>query len=517
MTMKNIKHYIAISAISLLTVGCAEERESDFRTEKPEAQAEYERLSAYDVLTAYAPQGMKVATTIIPSDLTSQQGIYSLTLTNFNEVEVTGILQHSNIVDNAGNINFDAAMVADVARTNGMRLFGPALLSATKVNSTYLSTIKLGKEANAEKYSAESKIDFNNSDDVSSCNYRMFTDGAASGGTIAIDADPTGEKGQCLHISGASISVPQVTFNLNMPSNRKNLGLKKLSFDMMPMTDGSANSFAMKLRVDIGAGFSADGSGTTGMTVGAWNHYEYDLSGLSGLSEAELNAGVFPIEFGPVQFGTDFYVANMVLEYEAMNFGYTEYPLDRRHDIVMNHVKQYVDTLVATYGDLVDAWVVAECPVTEPDNYWRNNIGESYASEVASIAKAGKSELKTFISETYLSDPFVMFDLEDFLAQNPGIDGINVVLTSSELDKSSFSMMLTDLANTGKLIRLSGLKPIGDEEDEADDLAYYISEYRKIIPADKQYGISFADAREAMWDSGFNRKAAYGKVADALK
>ena len=77
MTMKNIKHYIAISAISLLTVGCAEERESDFRTEKPEAQAEYERLSAYDVLTAYAPQGMKVATTIIPSDLTSQQGIYS--------------------------------------------------------------------------------------------------------------------------------------------------------------------------------------------------------------------------------------------------------------------------------------------------------------------------------------------------------------------------------------------------------------------------------------------------------
>ena len=207
----------------------------------------------------------------------------------------------------------------------------------------------------------------------------------------------------------------------------------------------------------------------------------------------------------------------MVLEYEAQNFGYTEYPLDRRHDIVMNHVKQYVDTLVATYGDLVDAWVVAECPVTEPDNYWRNNIGESYASEVASIAKAGKSELKTFISETYLSDPFVMFDLEDFLAQNPGIDGINVVLTSSELDKSSFSMMLTDLANTGKLIRLSGLKPIGDEEDEADDLAYYISEYRKIIPADKQYGISFADAREAMWDSGFNRKAAYGKVADALK
>ena len=46
MTMKNIKHYIAISAISLLTVGCAEERETDFRTEKHEAQPQYDRPAA---------------------------------------------------------------------------------------------------------------------------------------------------------------------------------------------------------------------------------------------------------------------------------------------------------------------------------------------------------------------------------------------------------------------------------------------------------------------------------------
>ncbi|MDO5128327.1 MAG: hypothetical protein Q4D64_00250 [Prevotellaceae bacterium] len=523
--MKNIKHYIAISAISLLAVGCAEERESDFRTSKPDAQAEYERLSAYDVLTAYAPQGFKIGNTITPSELTSQQGIYSVTITNFNEVEVSGILQHNNIVDNAGNINFDAAMVADVAKTKGIRLFGPALLCATNINSSFLSTIKLGEEATADTYSAEGKIDFNNADDVASCNYRMFTDGKpsgvvddkADGGTIAIEADPKGEKGQCLHISGASISVPQVTFNLNMPSNRKNLGLKKMSFDIMPMTDGSANSFAMKLRIDVNdAGVSADASGSTGMTVGEWNHYEYDLSGAS-LTEAELNGGVFPIEFGPVQFGTDFYVANMVLEYEAQNFGFTEYPLEQRHDLVMPHVKQYVDTLVSTYGEICDAWVVAERPVSEPENYWRKNLGDKYASEVAALVKAQNSGIKTFVSEADLSDPLIMSQLSDFVKVNPGVDGINVVLTTNDLDQYYFTELLTNVAKTGLLVRLSGLKVLGDSEDEAADLKYYIEKYREIIPSNQQYGITFSDARAAMWDAGFNRKAAYGSVADALK
>lgn len=517
MTMKNIKHYIAISAISLLAVGCAEERESDFRTSKPDTQAEYERLSAYDVLSAYAPQGFKIGNTLTPSELTSQQAIYSLTLTNFNEVEVTGILQHNNIVDNAGNISFDAASVADVAKTNGIRLFGPALLSATNNNTGFLSSIKLGTEDLLDPAMASVGLDFNKDEDVKSSAYRMFTDGNPSGGNIAIDDDPKGEKGKCLHISGASISVPQVTFNINMPANSKNLGLKKLSFDMMPMNGSSANSFAMKLRIDVNSnGVSADASGATGMTEKEWNHYEFDLSGAS-LTEAELASGVFPIEFGPVQFGCEFYVANMVLEYESQSFGFVEFPLAERHDLVMPHVKQYVDTLVSTYGEICDAWVVAECPVSQPENYWRKNLGDKYASEVAALVKAQNSGIKTFVSEADLSDPQIMSQLSDFVKANPGVDGINVVLTTNDLDKNSFTEVLTNVAKTGLLVRLSGLKVLGDSEDEAADLNYYIGKYREIIPSNQQYGITFSDARAAMWDAGFNRKAAYGSVADALK
>lgn len=512
-----MKNYIAITAISLLAVGCAEERESDFTTSKPDAQAEYERLSAYDVLKAYAPQGVKVGTTISSSDLTAQQAVYSLTLTNFNEVEVNGILQHKNIVDNTGNISFDAAMVADVARTNGMKILGPALLSATTNNTAFLSTIKLGEEASAETYTVENLLDFNNASDVASCNYRMFTDGSASGGKIAIEADPKGVKGQCLHISEASISVPQVTFNLKMPSNRKNLGLKKLSFDILPMNNGSAESFAMKLRVDVNpSGASADASGSTGMTVGEWNRYEYDLSGLN-LTESELNEGVFPIEFGPVQFGCNFYVANMVLEYEAQNFGFTEYPLDKRHDIVMGHVKQYVDTLVSTYGDITDAWIVADSPASEPDNYWRKNLGDKYASEVAALVKARNSSVKTFVSEADLSESSIMTDLVKFVKANPGVDGINVVLTTYDLDPDSYTELLSNLAKTGLLIRLSGLRTIGSSDETDADMKFYVEQYRKLIPANQQYGISFANGRNTMWDEGFNRKTTYSVVADALK
>ena len=511
------KKSILFLAVSLLAVGCADERVSDFRTDKPASQEEYERLSAYSLLPSYAPEGFCIGTALTPGEFTSKQTVYSLSTSNFNELEISGILRHSQIVNNEGKVTFDGEMVADQAREDNISIFFPALLSATDINNTYLSTIKLGEEANADSYIADNKIDFNNDDDVASCDYKMFTDGAASGGNIAIAEDPKGEKGQCLHISGASISVPQVTFNLNMPSNRKNLGLKKLSFDILPMTESSVNAFAMKLRVDLGSGYGADASGTTGMTAGVWNHYEYDLSGLSDISEALLNAGVFPIEFGPVQFGCEFYVANMVLEYEAMNFGFTEYPLEKRHDIVMPVVKHYVDTLVTSYGDVAKAWTVAECPVSEPENYWRKNLGDKYIDEVSAIAKACRSGIKTFVAETGLSDPLIMYDLIDLLKLNPGVDGINVLLSPTELDKSAYTQMLTDLAATGKLIRLSGLKTTGEKETAAADLGFYVSEYRKIIPAAQQYGISFTDARNAMWDSGFNRTAAYANVADALK
>ena len=515
--MKNIKFYIALSAISLLTVGCAEERESDFRTNKPDAQVEYERLSAYDVLSAYAPQGFKVGNTLSPSDLTSQQTLYSLTLTNFNEVEVTGILQHNNIVGNDGTINFDAASVADVAKTNGIRLFGPALLSATENNTGFLSSIKLGKEDLLDPAMAFVGLDFNKDEDVKSSAYRMFTDGKESGGTIAIDDDPKGEKGKCLHISGASISVPQVTFNIKMSANSKNLGLKKLSFDIMPMNDGSANSFAMKLRIDVNeAGVSADASGSTGMTVKEWNHYEYDLSGTS-LTEAELASGVFPIEFGPVQFGCDFYVANMVLEYESQEFGFIEYPLAERHDLVMPHVKQYVDTLVSTYGEVCDAWVVVERPVSRPDNYWRKNLGDKYASEVATLVKAQNSAIKTFVSESELSDEVIMSDLTNFVKANPGVDGINIVLSTFDLDKDAYVELLKNVAQTGLLIRLSGLKTIGSSDEANADMKFYVEQYRKLIPANQQYGICFANGRAAMWDDSFNRTKTYSVVADALK
>ena len=82
-------------AASLLMVGCAEERESDFMVEKPASVAEYEKLSAYEPLTACAPQGLKIATVLTPSEYTSKQTIYSLAIANFNELEVSGILRHS--------------------------------------------------------------------------------------------------------------------------------------------------------------------------------------------------------------------------------------------------------------------------------------------------------------------------------------------------------------------------------------------------------------------------------------
>ena len=157
--------------------------------------------------------------------------------------------------------------------------------------------------------------------------------------------------------------------------------------------------------------------------------------------------------------------------------------------------------------------------------FWQDILGsENYAPEVSRVAKnafekheGDASLLKFFISETGLEDPKKMESLNYWIgiwdANGAKIDGINAKLnlTYSEdaatqaATKDALENLLTSLAKTGKLIRLSNFDikykdaegaavsadKITDAQRQqlADFYAHVIKRYMEIIPSDKQAGI----------------------------
>jgi len=194
--------------------------------------------------------------------------------------------------------------------------------------------------------------------------------------------------------------------------------------------------------------------------------------------------------------------------------------------------------------------------------YWQDVIGsENYAPFVSRVASAAFAEyggdltqLKFFISESGLENDQKLASLKYWIgiwdANGAKIDGINAKLNLSysedpiaqEANKASLDNLLTNLASTGKLIRLSNFdikyldasgakvpaKEITDEQRQrlADYYGYIIKSYMTKIPVDRQAGIckgNLADTTDpvGLWsvDSksrDWVRTATYKAFCDAL-
>ena len=157
--------------------------------------------------------------------------------------------------------------------------------------------------------------------------------------------------------------------------------------------------------------------------------------------------------------------------------------------------------------------------------FWQDILGsENYAPVVSKVASAAfekhngnSAELKFFISETDLEDSKKLESLNYWIkiwdGKGAKIDGINAKLNltysedaaTQEANKATLDNLLTNLASTGKLIRLSNFdikyqnaegvnvaaKEITAEQRQklADYYGYVIKSYMSKIPNDKQAGI----------------------------
>ena len=193
--------------------------------------------------------------------------------------------------------------------------------------------------------------------------------------------------------------------------------------------------------------------------------------------------------------------------------------------------------------------------------FWQDVIGsENYAPKVSKVASTAYAEhggdpaaLRFFISESGLDNQQKFESLKYWIgkwdANGAKIDGINAKLNLSysedaatqEANKEKLDNLLTNLATTGKLIRLSNFditykdadglnvpaKTITEEQRQrlADYYGYVIKSYMAKIPHDKQAGLckgNLADTSDpvGLWSvdtkKDWVRTATYKAFCDAL-
>ncbi len=194
--------------------------------------------------------------------------------------------------------------------------------------------------------------------------------------------------------------------------------------------------------------------------------------------------------------------------------------------------------------------------------FWQDILGsENYAPVVSKVASAAfekhngnPADLRFFISETGLEDAKKLESLNYWIkiwdGKGAKIDGINAKLNltysedaaKQEANKATLDNLLTNLASTGKLIRLSNFdikyqnadgvnvaaKEITAEQRQklADYYGYVIKSYMSKISNDKQAGIckgNLADTSEpvGLWSvdsksKDWVRTATYKAFCDAL-
>ena len=235
---------------------------------------------------------------------------------------------------------------------------------------------------------------------------------------------------------------------------------------------------------------------------------------------------------------------------------------DKLMDINAGRIKSFdlIDEAIDTKAELENG--MYDLKHSDEKIFWQDILGsENYAPVVSRTASAAfqqhggePADLKFFISETGLEDQKTFESLKYWIgiwdANGAKIDGINAKLNltysedaaTQEANKAMLDNLLTGLANTGKLIRLSNfdikyqdatgaaVNATGITEAQRQQLAdyygYVIKSYMNKIPHDKQAGIcksNMVDTTDpvGLWSydnitKDWVRNATYKAFCDAL-
>ncbi|GHT76852.1 hypothetical protein AGMMS50262_16250 [Bacteroidia bacterium] len=227
----------------------------------------------------------------------------------------------------------------------------------------------------------------------------------------------------------------------------------------------------------------------------------------------------------------------------------------------------YITGVATHFAGKVAAWDVVNEPMNENGTlrageenlqstsafYWQYYLGKDYAVTAFKLAKAADPNAKLFINDYNLESASGskldgLLEYVNYIEDNGGaIDGIGTQmhLNVNWIDTVSIKAMFQKLATTGKLIKISELDiAISSESNPANPVAPTAEQYARqaelyravadlytrIIPKDKQYGITVWGVSDnekeheywlkndapCLWNADYARKHAYKGLADGL-
>ena len=400
--------------------------------------------------------------------------------------------------------------------------------------------------------------------------------GAAGGGTATVVEDPNGESGKVLYIDHAVHSFPEFTVKL---AEGKTLGdYSGMSMDMRLSNGQYGAGMFVKINgqiITLGQnaqkyGFSEDkkwkrgGVFVTFVKEGTYPKDEVPATTIEiPNSMKDLNEITFAI--GSSSGNWTAYIDNLIFVWEAKPQHIEKTP-EQKKEIFTKEMEKWIGGMVyagVNEKKSVKIWNIIGNPLDKTVNEntfnWGEYLGEvEYARTAVKIArdtvKNANVDLELFVSSTFgqydevgAIDELISL-VNTWEADNvTKIDGYNILLHAiyskdpdfQKGNEETISKLFDKLGKTGKPVRVSDLsikvedvdsniimasKLTADERSSAASyMAFIMQEYRKLIPEDKQYGISISSMTETNngydvcpWTSGYNRNGMYEGIIDGL-
>lgn len=517
---------LSVVAFAVLLAGCADWSEkSSYQIEKPASVAEAERLSSYETLLAYVTgEDFHLGNTLTAAQVDEAGPAFSATLSNFNEVFISNLFVHKDMVDNEGNINtlIPATMVQNLAeKYPELNIFGSPLCASTNLNLNYLQSLIASVEVTDKDPQEGDEINGFDNYEVGTTFPMKKTSGASGAGKAVVE-EITDGHGHVVHVTKNNQSYPAITFEFK--DNRTLGTYRELHIDYKA---NNATALNQQLFFSLaGKNVTLKSAKDFGLKLKEWGTIVIDLDAMSfdedqnKLTEAELI-------FGPKLMNCDYMLDNVNFHYKYYPTHIVEKTEAQKFEIIYGALNEYIDATMEA-APTIDTWIVADSPVTSPDNLiWKATLGGNrYFGYAAKMMRENDADAKLFVSEKNLEDATVRADFLTALKQaelSQPLDGIDVVVSVNAVtfDAATFRSMLGDLADTGKLIHLTIQSVSGTDAQAADALKQIVTIYREKVTGAQRYGLSFGSVTESatnagLWTSGYNRKSTYASFADVL-
>ena len=544
---KMMRNGLIMLAAGALAVSCADYNVTDdfpavIDPTYSEPYKDLAPIKSYIDRTQYP--NMSLGATLKVSEFNKQELAHAAAMTNFDNVAFGTSLMSGSIINSRGVMNFlDMKDLLDHVEEIGGSVFGSPIVANANQADDWLSMLTAPIEIVVD-YVEGKTVDYTTMDKFN--------------GTV--------EKGSASIEKYDGMNALKIGSNANVRiiEGFEVDPLAKYTTTFWAKADKDA-SFTITFSGNKVAGTDADGKWA--LKAGKWTKVVVEAQSAEGETEGYLrieNTRKAVVYVQKVQVG---YYPDNHRPQTAQELNDTiNYALDAWCDGLMKinagRITSFdlIDEAIDTSSELENG--MYDLKHSTEKIFWQDIFGsENYAPAVSRVASAAferhggnPSELRFFISESGLDNPKKIESLNYWIktwdANGAKIDGINAKLNlfysedaeTQAANKATLDNLLSNLASTGKLIRLSNFdikyqdaeganvaaKDISEAQRQnlADYYGYVIKSYMNKIPHEKQAGIckgNMADTSDpvGLWSVDTNSKdwvrtATYKAFCDAL-